>query len=195
MKVNSYNYPQSSFLAIEKDMDLLVNLIMKNERLKKLLYYDVPNALDMPRVPDEEAVKLFGNQIKIVPKMKVDKPEFCYMFINFDNFVPNGSNPAFRDNQISFEILCHFNQWQLTNFKLRPYAIAAEIDSMVNNKKLTGIGKMQFMGATQILQSDEFSGIALIYEAIHGYEGEDSKYPLNPNEASDLIESFNKIFN
>ena len=108
MKVNTYNYPQSSFLAVEKDMDLLVNLFMKNERLKKLVFYDVPNAIDMPRVPDEEAVKLFGKQIKIVPKLKVDKPEFCYIIISFDNFTENRTNPAFRDNIISFDIVYHF---------------------------------------------------------------------------------------
>ena len=195
MKVNTYNYPQSSFLAVEKDMDLLVNLFMKNERLKKLVFYDVPNAIDMPRVPDEEAVKLFGKQIKIVPKLKVDKPEFCYIIISFDNFTENRTNPAFRDNTISFDIVCHFDQWNLGNFKLRPYAIAAEIDSMVNDKRLTGIGKVQFLGCKQIILSDEFAGLTLMYEAIHGYEGEDSKKPLNPNEESDLIATFNKIFN
>jgi hypothetical protein len=31
---------------VEKDMGLLVNKFLKNDRLKKLLYYDVPNALD-----------------------------------------------------------------------------------------------------------------------------------------------------
>lgn len=195
MKINSYNYPQSSFLAVEKDMDLLVNLFMKNERLKRLVYYDVPNAIDMPRVPDEEAVKMFGKQIKIVPKLKVDKPEFCYIIISFDNFIENRTNPAFRDNTISFDIICHFNQWNLGNFKLRPYAIAAEIDTMVNDKRLTGIGKVQFLGCKQIILSDEFAGLTLMYEAIHGYEGEDSKNPLNPNEANNLIETFNKIFN
>jgi len=31
--------------------------------------------------------------------------------------------------------------------QLRPYKIAAEIDSMLNNKRLTGIGKIDFLGA------------------------------------------------
>jgi hypothetical protein len=30
---------------------------------------------------------------------------------------------------------------------LRPYKIAAEIDSMFNRKKLTGIGEIEFLGA------------------------------------------------
>jgi hypothetical protein len=36
----------------------------------------------------------------------------------------------------------------LEDFALRPYKIAAEIDSMFNNTHLTGIGELQFIGAT-----------------------------------------------
>ena len=33
MKKETYSYPKSSFLSLEKDMELLVQLILKNERL------------------------------------------------------------------------------------------------------------------------------------------------------------------
>jgi len=51
MKIENYSFPESSFLSVEKDMGILVNYFLKNERLKKLLYYDVPNALERPNVP------------------------------------------------------------------------------------------------------------------------------------------------
>ena len=69
MKVNSYNYPQSSFLAVEKDMNMLVDLFMRNDRLKKLVYYSTPDALSKPAVPSDKAAEMFGKQIKIVPKL------------------------------------------------------------------------------------------------------------------------------
>lgn len=195
MKIENYLFPNSSFLAIEKDLDILVNLFLKNERLNKLLYYSTKDALKQPPVPLETAISRLGTQIKIVPKLKVDYKEWCYIIISFDNFTPNMSNPAFRDNIICFDIVCHFDQWQLTDFKLRPYLIAAEIDTMLNNKRLTGIGLTSFLGANQIVLSDEFAGLTLMYQVIHGVEGEDSKYPLNPNEQLDLQENFDKIFN
>ena len=195
MKIESYSFPQSSFLAVEKDMGLLVNHFIKNERLKKLLYYDIPNALDQPNVPQDKVLEMFGKQIKIVPKLKVDKPEFCYIIISFDNFTQNMTNPAFRDNIISFDIVCHFDQWNLQNFQLRPYKIAAEIDSMFNNKRLTGIGKIQFLGANQIVLSDEFAGLTLMYETVHGYEGEDSKHAGKPGEQEDIEANWDQIFN
>ena len=195
MKIEKYSFPQSSFLAVEKDMGLLVNKFLKNDRLKKLLYYDVPNALEQPEVPQDKTFEMFGKQIKIVPKLKVDKPEFCYVIISFDNFTPNMTNPEFRDNIISFDIVCHFDQWNLKDMQLRPYKIAAEIDSMFNRKKLTGIGEILFLGANQIVLSDEFAGLTLMYQTIHGYEGEDSKFAAKPGEQEDIEINWDELFN
>jgi hypothetical protein len=147
MKLKSYEYPHSSFLSVEKDLDIITSKFMKNERLKKLLYYTTPDALDRAKLTQEQNRELFKNNIKIVPKLYIDGSVLNYIVITFDNFVPNGSNPEFRDNVIMFDIVCHFDQWNLGDFKLRPYKIAAEIDAMFNNKHLTGIGELQFMGA------------------------------------------------
>lgn len=195
MKIQTYMYPHSTFLAVEKDMSLIVDALLKNERLKKLLYYDVPNALDQPNVPQDKAMAMFGNQIKIVPKIYVDPKNWCYVNILFDTFQPNNTNPAFRDNKIQFDIICHFNQWNLKDFALRPYKIAAELDTMFNNKRLTGIGKTQFYGANRIVLNNEFAGISVKYWVTHGYEGEDSKNALNPREEQSLIDNFNQVFN
>ena len=195
MKIETYTMPRSSFLAVEKDMGLLVDHFLKNERLKKLLYYDTPSALQQPNLTQEQTLGLFGKQIKIVPKLKVDKPEFCYVVISFDNFTQNMSNPAYRDNIISFDIICHFDQWNLGDMQLRPYKIAAEIDSMFNNKKLTGIGTIQFLGASQIVLSDEFAGLSVLYQTIHGYQGEDSKFAEKPGEQNDIYLNWDNIFN
>ena len=38
MKKVVYSYPKSSFLSTEKDMGIIVDYIMKNNRLKKMLH-------------------------------------------------------------------------------------------------------------------------------------------------------------
>ena len=195
MKIESYKEPRSSFLAVEKDMEIIVNHFIANDRLMKMLYYSTPSALAQPDVPYNTRLEMFGKQIKIIPKLKVDKPEFCYVIISFDNFTQNRINTEFRDNIITFDIVCHFDQWSLGNYALRPYKIAAEIDSMFNHQKLTGIGILNFIGASQIVLSDEFAGLTLMYESIHGYEGEDSKNALDPREQESIEENFNKLFN
>ena len=193
MRLKSYEYPHSSFLSVEKDLDIITLNLMKNERIKKLLYYTTPDALDRPNLSRENTQELFEKNIKLIPKLYVDKAVLNYILINFDNFAPNETNPEFRDNTIVFDIVCHFDQWNLGDFKLRPYKIAAEIDTMFNNKHLTGIGKLQFMGATQMVINDEFAGISLMYAAIHGEE--DKKNMLNPEEDKEYNINFQKMFN
>lgn len=193
MKIETYSYPQSSFLSVEKDLSIITNYLLKNERLKKLLYYTTKDCLSKPNLTDDQTFSMFGNQVRIVPKLKVDGSVLNYMIVTFDNFTENRTNPEFRDNIVSFDIVCHFDQWQLTDFQLRPYRIAAEIDSMFNDKHLTGIGTLQFLGANQIVLTDEFAGLCLMYQAIHG--GEDKKKAENPAVQADIEANFNKIFN
>lgn len=190
MKVTRFQSPKSSFLSVEKDMSIIVNQLLQNERLKKLLFHTRKDALTCPALTDEETIGLMGKNIKNVPKLYVDGSVLTYLIINFDNFITNRENPEFRDNVIEFDIICHFDQWQLEDFKLRPYRIAAEIDSMFNGKHLTGIGTLDFLGANQIILTDEYAGLCLMYSAIHGEE--DKKHLLNEKEEAQFIEEFQK---
>ncbi len=191
MKINKNPMPESSFLSIEKDMHLITNMMLRNPRLSKLLYYNSPDCLDRPAVPEDKVYELFGKNIKIVPKLYVDNSVLNYIIINFDNFTPNMTNPEFRDNIIEFDIICHFDQWKLKDFQLRPYKIAAEIDSMFDEKHLTGIGKLKFLGANQMILTDEFAGVCLMYEAIHG--SEDKIDMLNPEDQKQFEKDFAEL--
>ena len=187
MKISSA-IPRSSFLSAEKDMNIIVDQMLYNERLKRLLYYTTPDCLNKDNLTEEQSLSLIGKNIKNVPKLKIDTEVLNYIIINFDNFTMNATNEQFRDNIIEFDILCHIDQWELKDFQLRPYKIAAEIDSMFNGKHLTGIGTLQFVGATQILLTNEYAGFCLTYMAIHGEE--DKKGMGNPNDEAKFLEDF-----
>lgn len=193
MKKEVYTYPKSAFLSTEKDMGIIVNMIMKNDRLKKMLYYTSRDCLNQPSLTEDQSLDLFGKNIKIVPKLIVDGSVLNYVIISFDNFIGNKTNPEFRDNIVEFDIICHFDQWHMKDFELRPYKIAAEIDSMFNDKHLTGIGTLEFIGANQMILTDEFAGICLMYQAIHG--DEDKVKMPNPRDEEDFIANFNAMFN
>lgn len=182
--------PESSFLSVEKDMNLIVSKMLKDERLKRLLYYNSKDALDRPNLTEDQSLELIGKNIKIVPKLYIDKEYLNYILISFDNF-ETSENPQFRNNLIEFDIICHFDQWQLKDFSLRPYKIAAEIDSLFNNQRLTGIGKLQFATAGQILLNNNYSGICLLYEAVHG--GEDKKFMPNPADEKQFLKDWEDL--
>ena len=192
MKIDGLNIPKSSFLSMEKDTGIIIDKMFKNERLKRLLYYNSRDALRKPNITEDQSLELINKNIKIVPKLYVDGSVLSYIIINFKNFTPS-ENPEFRDNIIEFDIICHFDQWQLEDFALRPYKIAAEIDSMFNNTHLTGIGELQFIGATQTVLTDEFAGLCLLYEATHG--GEDKKKMPNPRDEERFVQDYNTMVN
>lgn len=191
MKVEGYAIPKSSFLSVDKDMGIIAKQLLGNPRLKRLLYYTTKDALYQPNLTDEQSIELFGKNIKNVPKLYVDGSVLNYIIINFDNFIPNRTNPEFRDNIIEFDIICHYDQWTLQDFQLRPYRIAAEIDSMFDGKHLTGIGKTEFIGANQIILTDEFAGLCLMFRAVHGEE--DKKFFPNPEDDAAFVEEFKEI--
>ena len=193
MKIENYQFPKSSFLSVDKDMSIITDYLMKNDRLKKLLHYTTKDCLDRPKLTDDETLELFGKNIKIVPKLYVDNSVLNYIIVSFDNFTTNRTNPEFRDNIIEFDIICHFDQWQLKDFQLRPYRIAAEIDSIFDKTHLSGIGELEFLGANQIILTDEYAGLCLMYAAIHGEE--DKKFMPNPADEEQFLADFNKMFN
>ena len=190
MRIEGAQIPKSSFLSTKKDMGLIMDKMFKNERLKRLLYYTTKDALNKPNITEDQMYEMIGKNIKTVPKLYVDGSVLNYIIISFDNFTPS-SNPEFRDNVIDFDIICHFDQWQLQDFALRPYKIAAEIDSMFNGKHLTGIGEVEFLGANQMILTDEYAGLCLMYRAVHGEE--DKKFMPNPADEERFLEDFKNL--
>ena len=193
MKIDGVKIPKSSFLSMEKDMGIIVNKICENERLKRLLYYTSPDAIDRPNLTDDQMYELFKKNIRIIPKLTIDGTVRNYLIISFDDFSQNNTNPEFRDNVLEIDIVCHFDQWPLKDFQLRPYRIAAELDSMLDKTHLTGIGELEFEGANQILLTDDYAGLCLSYRAIHGKKNK--KRMPNPIDDEKFLEDFKEMNN
>ena len=192
MKIDGFKQPKSNFLSVEKDASIILNSMLKNERLKRLLHYTTNDALTKPNISQKETLELIGKNIKMVPRLTLDKSVLNYIIINFDNFGLS-TNPQFRTNIIEFDIICHFDQWQLKDFALRPYKIAAEIDTMFCNQKLTGIGTLEFLGSKIIGINNEYCGFCIFYEAVHGEE--DKKNMPNPKDEERFLEDFQNYIN
>lgn len=171
MKKNQYEYPKSSFLGMAKDSSLIVSKILTNKNVLKLLYYTSDDWEKKPDLTSVQIKSLFENkQISLVPKIQVDSEKMNYLRIVYDSFTPNDTNTFYRDHIVEIKIICHFDNWDLNDFELRPYRIAGELDAMLDQQHLTGIGELQFIGADQDVYDNEFGGITLRYLAIRGNE-------------------------
>jgi hypothetical protein len=82
----------------------------------------------------------------------------------------------------------------MKDFELRPFKIAAELDTMFDDKHLTGIGTLTFLSANQIItEKKDYAGLCVTYLAIHGEE--DKKGMPNPRDEEAFIENYDAMFN
>lgn len=173
----------SSFLSCEKDCEeILKKLFVENrpysDELKRLLVINTKDCLDdktnaayLEKLKSMSMAKLREDgYIKLEPKISVPEHEEVksYILISFDSFLPNSSNPQFRDCSVTFDIICHTDYWDIGNYRLRPLKIVGYIDGLLNNTRLSGIGTFQFAGCNELVLDQTFSGYTLMYKAIHG---------------------------
>lgn len=171
---------KSTFLSCETDQEtiwrrLFIESRPYSDKLKRLLVLNTADCLDDTQVQYQEIIDSMNLQdlkdkqyLKNVPKLEFGEHEEvkAYILLEFDDFIPT-SNPQYRDCTITFSIICHLDYWELDDYKLRPYQIAGYIDGILNGTKLSGIGTLQFMGASEIVMNEYLGGIVLRYIATH----------------------------
>lgn len=174
---------KSTFLSCETDQEkiwkrLFVESRPYSDKLKRLLVINTPDCLDETKLQYQEVLEHVTldflhdkKYLRTVPKLAFGEHEEVksYILLEFDDFVPT-ENPHYRDCVISFSIISHLDNWELENYKLRPYQIAGYIDGLLNETKLSGIGTLQFMGASELVMNEYLGGILLRYIATHGNE-------------------------
>lgn len=175
----------SSFLSCEKDTEIILRKLFIESRpysdvLKRLLVVQAKDAMDKDYdVSAYSLKKLIDEQyINMDPLIKLPEHDQvkAFMGLHFDNFTPNATNPEYRDCMIHIDVVCHHDYWDLGNYRQRPFKILGYIDGILNNSKLTGIGKINFVGASKALLNENWSAFALTYMAIHG---SDDKIPAD----------------
>ena len=185
---------QASFLSSEKDMETIFKKLFVESKpysdiLKRLLIIDQSDCLDSKQSKYQEIINEYSihrmkeeGYILVIPRIEqlIHDNFKSHILIEFDDFVPT-DNTHYRDCTISFTIICPLVKWELDDYKLRHMQIAGYIDGILNNAKLSGIGTLQFMGASQVILDEGHGGIILRYIATHGNDDKDkfeNEWPL-----------------
>lgn len=186
---------RSSFLSCEKDTETILRRLFIESRphsdmLKKLLIVNTKDCLTaqgdklqyiQEKINSFNIKSLIDKQyIRLFPKLTFGEHEEVksYILISFDNFTPNETNPEYRDCTVTFDVVCHTDYWSLDNFQLRPLKIVGYIDGILNETKLSGIGRFHFMGCSQLILNEDLSGYTLMYRAVHDVDGDDKIPPV-----------------
>ena len=177
------NQFSSSFLSCEKDVEEILRKLFiaskpYSDILKRLLVINTKDCLDNQdsEVINKKLAEMSLSKLKqegyitLEPKLRMEEHNEIqsYIVIGCDNFTPNMTNPEFRDCTVTFDIICHTDYWDLGNYRVRPLKIAGYIDGILNNAKLSGIGRFNFMGCNQLVLDENLAGYTLMYRAVHG---------------------------
>lgn len=154
---------QRRFAVMGSNIYKVLNKLVSNQRLCRLLNYSVrdPFSADLPDVNGEE---LIHKRILVAPKIyDSDNDKTSYVAAILGPFSVNSFNPEFKTTQVRFVIACPYDEWFMDGESLRPYLIMQEIDSMFNQKKLSGIGNLEFSTATPLTLSPQIGGYSMLY--------------------------------
>lgn len=182
-KMNGYTGVfESSFLSCEKDTEAIIKKLFIDSKpysdiLKRLLLINTPDCLDdmtnqvyIDKIKKTSIADLIKNKyVNLTPKLALGENEEVksYITITFHQFAPNASNPQYRDCVIMIDILSHTDYWDIGNYRLRPIKIMGYIDGILNDAKLSGIGRLEFAGANELSMNENLSGYCLVYHATH----------------------------
>lgn len=181
------NY-RSTFLSCGKDQELIWRKLLVeskpySDKLKRLLIINTPDCLDRTQAQYQDKINTYTikkmkdeQYIKAVPKLSFGEHEEVksYIMLEFDDFTPT-QNPEYRDCVISFSIICHLDYWEMEDYQLRPWMIAGYIDGILNEARLSGIGILQFLGASQLVLNEYLGGVLIRYVATHSENSDSEK--------------------
>lgn len=191
---------ESPFFSCEKDTKTIVEKLFVDTKpysdyLKRLLVINTKDCLDDKENPKyiqkikETQVKDLINKgyIRLNPKLKLGEHEEVksYIVISYDNFTPTETNDQYADCILMIDIICHSDYWDLGDFRIRPIKIAGYINGLLNGARMSGIGKLQWIGMNEIVLTEELSGYCLMYSATHGVD-DIEKIPLEDMTEEEL---------
>jgi hypothetical protein len=135
-------------------LNLVINELLKNQNLCKLLYYTNTEPLTKDDISDTKV--LIKNNIINKPFLtKVTKDERSILVVYFDSISSNGTQH--QNGIITFDVLCHENLWDVKGGE-RPYCIFEELKTSLHDKFVSGVGNMYFYTMRSVAANEEFRG-------------------------------------
>ncbi len=151
-----------------------INKVLRNdETLLRLLFYppqDVVNGIkdpldeSLPNILDNDPMELRvlrEKRIKVVPKSDdlVDEP-ICRIYLYAGRRKSNNGDYIYANQEVIVDILCY----ETFEHDLRSLRISDRIIELINNKRITGFGKVKHLNGKPISAPNNYVGYQHIFE-------------------------------
>lgn len=128
---------------IGENLQRIMNRLMANDDLVKLLYYTDKDPLAQPVLTaTEKREKVFNNLISIIPRVPTRINSQSIAVIRVDSGTRLGGNNEFREIIIPIEVFVPLESFLIMDSNLRPFAILGEIQKSLEDKQINGLGRI-----------------------------------------------------
>ena len=155
------------FERIESSLAAIKSLLLTDEIVRKLVYNDSNNALNIEAPNVDETDKY----ITLHP---------IYQFENVGDYTQNGminiffdnGSPSVDDNAltgvIQVNVVFNIDKWELVNNKIRPLMLSNRIIQLLDGRKLTLSNPLEFNSIQQLIINKQLVGYALLFDIVDG---------------------------
>lgn len=150
---------------IELSISAIKSLLCNNINIRKLLYNDSNNALNI-EAPSEEEIK---NYILTKPFYNLLDDQYnknSVISIQLSRATPEEEKVI--KSIIKISIITNVDKWELVNNKIRPIQLANEIIKELNNKKLNTSNAISFDDMQEIVYNKNLIGYELSFDLADG---------------------------
>lgn len=176
-----------SFLSMEKDKEAIIRKLFVESRpysdyLKRLLIVNTKDCLDTTKHQYQTEIdKLSVSDLKeqgylcFSPMLPFEEFETSksYLYMAFRDVAPSSYNPQFVNTSLEIMCISNMKNWELNDYAVRPWKMAGYVNGILNNSRLSGIGTLQFGGASEFTWDENFGGVLLTYVGTHSTDDEE----------------------
>jgi hypothetical protein len=138
--------------------------LLNSTDLKKLVFYDTPDALTRAEPTDEEVLPYI--YIKPVIYVYEDSPEKDISSFISIGVIESQILEGSIESSIKVSIACNRATWELNNSRVRPLAILSEIEKQINEQKFGAAGKLELRIVKEIYYSNDLVGYAALFDIL-----------------------------
>ena len=137
--------------------------LIQNQNLLMLLENTDLDPLNKDKHPNEiDGLDLLNKLIRVVPLLTTDeqntKSKIVILFYRGDVSSSNSDN-----ENISLTIIVYspFEEWLIAGDTLRPFAIMSEIRKSLQDKRINGLGEINYLGFEMTTITEEMAGFSM----------------------------------
>lgn len=142
----------------------VLNAFTHSQNLCKLLFYDSLTPLSESDIAKPST--LMYTKIYPIPKVPDTATEAgSILTVFYDDIQLGRQNTGFKNSVVCVHVLCHIDKWKITG-AIRPYSIMAEVDKVLNEQRIAGLGRMQFERSRFMAINSFYSGFSMYYNIV-----------------------------